>query len=200
MALVLSGGSALGIAHVGVIRELEKACIPIDMVLGTSMGALVGGLYAAGYSPDELEAIVDSIDWRTIFSENRDSLGGKYEDQKRQRFPLGFGLSAEGIHIGRGLFKGQNILTLLTKLSLHALPIRDFDDLPLPYRAVAADILTGERIVFSRGSLAEAMRARWAPTSLSRSSRVPASPKATASSRPASTSRTKPSIFISKRT
>jgi NTE family protein len=159
VALVLSGGSALGIAHVGVIRELEKAGIPIDMVLGTSMGALIGGLYAAGYSPDQLESIVVGIDWRTIFSESRDSLGGKYEDQKRQRFPLGFGFSAEGIHLGRGLFKGQNILTLLTTLSLHALPIRDFDNLPLPYRAVAADILSGERIVFSHGSLAEAMRA-----------------------------------------
>ena len=159
VALVLSGGSALGIAHVGVIRELEKAGIPIDMVLGTSMGALVGGLYATGYSPDQLETIVDGIDWRTVFSESRDSLGGNYEDQKRQRFPLGFGFNAEGIHLGRGLFKGQNILTLLTSLSLHALAARDFDALPLPFRAVAADILTGERVVFSGGSLAEAMRA-----------------------------------------
>ena len=159
VALVLSGGSALGIAHVGVIRELEKAGIPIDMVLGTSMGSLVGGLYAAGYSPDQLATIVEGIDWRMIFSESRDSLGGNYEDQKRQRFPLGFGFNAEGIHMGRGLFKGQNILTLLTTLSLHALTIRDFDALPLPFRAVAADILSGERVVFSSGSLAEAMRA-----------------------------------------
>ena len=158
VALVLSGGSALGIAHVGVIRELEAAGIPIDMVLGTSMGALVGGLYAAGYSPDEMEALVNGFDWISLFSEGRDALGGQYLHSKQVRFPIRMDFDRSGIKVGRGLISGQNILTLFTALTLHMLSDRDFDSFPVPYRAVAADILTGEKIVFSDGSLAEAMR------------------------------------------
>lgn len=158
VALVLSGGSALGIAHVGVIRELETAGIPIDMVLGTSMGALVGGLYAAGYSPDEMEELVNGFDWISIFSEGRDALGGQYLHGKHVRFPVRMDFDQSGIQVGRGLISGQNILTLLTALTLHMLADRDFNSFPVPYRAVAADILTGEKIVLSEGSLAEAMR------------------------------------------
>ncbi len=158
VALVLSGGSALGIAHVGVIRELEAAGIPIDMVLGTSMGALVGGLYAAGYSPDEMEELVNGFDWISIFSEGRDALGGQYLHSKHMRFPVRMDFDQNGIRLGRGLISGQNILTLFTALTLHMLADRDLNSFPVPYRAVAADILTGEKIVISEGSLPEAMR------------------------------------------
>ncbi|MBL8966487.1 MAG: patatin-like phospholipase family protein [Spirochaetaceae bacterium] len=158
VALVLSGGSARGLAHIGVIRELERAGIPIDMVLGTSMGALVGGLYAAGYSPDAMEALVAGLDWSAVFSDARGDAGRSYRRSLRRSYPLRIDFNAEGFHLRRGFLEGQNILTLLTSLTLHALPERDFDALPVPFRAVAADILTGERIVLRGGSLAEALR------------------------------------------
>jgi NTE family protein len=159
VALVLSGGSALGIAHIGVIRELERAGIPIDMVLGTSMGALVGGLYASGYSPDKMEEIIVGLDWSRYFAERRRAPSDRYLDEKHMRFPLSFGFDGKKPLASRGLIKGQNLLNLFSSLTLHVLPVRNFDDLPVPYRAVAADILTGERVVFSSGSIAEAMRA-----------------------------------------
>jgi NTE family protein len=159
VALVLSGGSALGIAHVGVIRELERAGIPIDMVLGTSMGALVGGLYAAGYSPDDMESFVVGVDWSRYFFERRSSAADRYLDEKHRRYPVGIGFDGKKLLLERGLIKGQSVLSLFSALTLHVMPTRDFDDLPVPYRAVAADIRTGEKYVFSSGSIAEAMRA-----------------------------------------
>jgi NTE family protein len=158
IAVVLSGGSALGMAHVGVLQVIERAGIPIDMILGTSMGSIVGGLYAAGYSPDQMDSIVTQIDWSTVFSERRDSPGDRYDWLKRERFPFRIGFDGKGISLGAGLLEGQNVLSLFTELTLHDLTVRDFDALPVPYRAVAADILTGEKVVISRGSLAEAMR------------------------------------------
>ena len=157
VAVVLSGGSALGLAHVGVLQVIERAGIPIDMILGTSMGSIVGGLYAAGYSPDQLDEIVTKLDWRTVFSERRDSPGDRYDWLKRERFSLRVGIDAQGISLGAGLLEGQNVLSLFTELTLQDLTVRDFDKLPVPYRAVATDIVTGE-VVISHGSIAEAMR------------------------------------------
>ncbi|MGO8692079.1 MAG: patatin-like phospholipase family protein [Rectinemataceae bacterium] len=159
VALVLSGGAALGISHIGVIEEIERAGIPIDMVLGTSMGAIAGGLYAAGYSPEQLGKIVEDIDWSEVFNERRDSPGDRYYQLLEHEYPLRIGFDAHGFDASQGLLRGQNVLTLLTELTLHDLTVRDFDRLPVPYRAVAADILTGDKVVFSSGSLAEAMRA-----------------------------------------
>ena len=158
VAVVLSGGSALGLAHIGVLKVIERMGIPIDMIMGTSMGSIVGGLYAAGYSPEQMQAIVTKIDWGTVFSERRDSPGDRYDLLKRQRFPLRVGFGAQGFNIGAGLLEGQNVLSLFTELTLQDLTVRDFDALPVPYRAVAADIMTGDKVVFSRGSLADAMR------------------------------------------
>ena len=158
IALVLSGGSAFGIAHVGVIKILEASGIPIDMVLGTSMGSIVGGLYAAGYSPEEMERIVTTQDWQTVFMDRKDSPRDGYDQDKRRRYALALGFDKNGISLGEGLFEGQNVLSLFTELTLHVLGTRNFDDLPVPYRAVAAEILTGNKVVFSSGSIAEAMR------------------------------------------
>jgi len=159
IALVLSGGSALGMAHAGVIEVIEEMGIPIDMVLGTSMGAIVGGLYAAGYSPSEMQAIVRSIDWPAIFSERSENPGDRYRLVKDERFPAKLGFDRSGLHFGEGFLVGQNVMTLFTGLTVDVAGTGSFDELPVPFRAVAADIVTGERVVFSRGSLAEAMRA-----------------------------------------
>ncbi|MCE5256343.1 MAG: patatin-like phospholipase family protein [Spirochaetaceae bacterium] len=158
IALVLSGGSAFGMAHVGVIKVLEEAGIPIDMVMGTSMGSIVAGLYAAGYSPAEMEKIVTGIDWNAVFMDSKATAEDRYEYEKRAGYVAQLGFGKSGLAIGEGFFTGQNVLTLFTQLTLHNLVIRDFDDFPVPYRAVAADIANGEKIVFSEGSLAEAMR------------------------------------------
>lgn len=159
IALVLSGGSAFGIAHVGVIKILEASGIPIDMVLGTSMGSIVGGLYAAGYSPEEMEEIVTTQDWQTVFMDRKNSPRDGYDQEKRRRFALALGFDKDGIRLGEGLLEGQNVLSLFTELTLHLLGTRNFDDFPVPYRSVAAEVLTGDKVVFSSGSLAEAMRA-----------------------------------------
>ncbi|HOX31423.1 MAG TPA: patatin-like phospholipase family protein [Spirochaetales bacterium] len=158
VAVVLSGGSAFGIAHVGVLRSIEEAGIPIDLVLGTSMGSLVGGLYVAGYSPDDMKRLFTELDWSTVFSERREIVGSAYEREKRRRYPLKLGFDSRGPKASAGFLSGQKVLSLATEYVLHDLVVRDFDELPVPYRAVAADILTGERVVLSSGSLAEAMR------------------------------------------
>jgi len=158
IALVLSGGSAFGIAHVGVIKVLEASGIPIDMVLGTSMGSIVGGLYAAGYSPEEMERIGPTQDWQTVFMDRKDSPRDGYDQDKRRRYALALGFDKSGIRLGAGLLEGQNVLSLFTELTLHVLGTRNFDDFPVPYRSVAAEVLTGDKVVFSSGSLAEAMR------------------------------------------
>ena len=159
VALVLSGGAALGLSHIGVIEEIERAGIPIDMVLGTSMGAIVGGLYAAGYSPERLAKIVEGIDWSSVFNERRDSPGDRYYRMLERDYPFRIGFDKHGFDASSGLLRGQSVLSLFTELTLHDLTVRDFNKLPVPYRAVAADILTGDKVVFSSGSLAEAMRA-----------------------------------------
>jgi len=159
VALVLSGGAALGIAHAGVIEVIEEAGIPIDMVLGTSMGAIVGGLYAAGYSPAEMQRIVGGLDWTTLFSERRQNPGDRYKILKDSRYPIRLGFDRSGVRFGQGFLEGQNLMTLFTGLTLNVAGTGSFDRLPVPFRAVSADIITGERVVFSDGSLAEAMRA-----------------------------------------
>ncbi len=158
VALVLSGGSAFGMAHAGVIAVLEEAGIPIDMIMGTSMGAIVSGLYAAGYSPGELERIVTDMDWNSIFVDTKTTPADQYERAKRAGYAGRIGFGRGGLAIGAGLFSGQNVLSFFTELTLHSLVERDFDLLPVPWRAVAADIRTGEKIVFRNGSIAEAMR------------------------------------------
>jgi NTE family protein len=158
VAVVLSGGSAFGIAHVGVLKEIEAAGIPIDMIVGTSMGSIVGGLYASGYSPTTMANIITTLDWNSVFMDSKASSGDRFERLARRNFGLRIGLDSKGLNIGAGLLEGQNILTFFTTLTAHALEQRDFDKLPVQYRAVAADILTGDKVVIGDGSIAEAMR------------------------------------------
>ena len=159
VAVVFSGGSAFGIAHIGVLKKIEEAGIPVDMVLGTSMGAIVGGLYAAGYSPAEMEAIVESVRWDELFMDRSADAADRFERTVGKCYSLRLGLDGRRLNIDSGLIEGHSLLKLFTVLTAHTLGVRNFDDLPVRYRAVASDIMTGERIVFDGGSLAEAMRA-----------------------------------------
>ena len=162
VGLVLSGGGARGIAHIGVLKELERQHIPIDYVTGTSMGAIVGGLYASGRSVNEIEQILQDIDWADIFSDTPPrtdaSLRRKFDDDIFQ-VNKELGLKDGKVQIPSGLMRGQKLQLLLDKLFLHVNHLENFDQFPIPFRAVATDIATGEAIVLSEGSLATAIRA-----------------------------------------
>ncbi len=160
VALVLSGGAALGFAHTGVLKVLEEVGMPIDMVVGTSMGAIIGGFYAAGYSPQDIGTIAAEIDWPVMFT---DSIARHYYLYRArtvsERYFLEAGFDRDGIHLGGGLIAGQNITSFFERLTLKVPDNTDFDALAVPFRAVAADVISGEEVVFASGSLSDAMRA-----------------------------------------
>jgi NTE family protein len=162
IGLVLSGGGARGMAHVGVLRVLEQLHVPIDAIAGTSMGAVVGGLYASGLSPEQIAATLRSVNWQEAFSDRPPredlTLRRKQEDENfLVKFPI-------GIRAGRpvlpmGLIEGQSLTEVLRLLTLPVARIDRFDDLPTPFRAVATDLETGQEVVIGSGDLTSAMRA-----------------------------------------
>lgn len=160
VGLVLSGGGARGFAHIGAIKVLEEIGMPIDFVVGTSMGSIVGGLYAVGYSSEELETIIYEVNWEDVFSDTPPRKLWSYQKKRASsKYILGVGFSWKGFVVPQGLTSGQKISNLMAFLTLRASEAENFDELPIPYRAVAADIVTGEEVVLDHGSLADAMRA-----------------------------------------
>ncbi|PIE34081.1 hypothetical protein CSA56_09235 [candidate division KSB3 bacterium] len=160
IGLVLSGGGARGFAHIGVLKVLEEVGIPIDYVVGTSMGSIIGGLYAAGYSIDELENVTTEVNWDDVFSDTPPRQMWSFaRKQASSKYLFGLGFTRKGFSLPQGITKGQKISTLFSFMTMPVSEIEHFDDFPIPYRAVAADIVTGEEVVLERGSLAEAMRA-----------------------------------------
>ena len=161
VGLALSGGGARGLAHIGVLRVLERAGLPVDFVAGTSMGSIIGGLYSAGYTPDQIEAVVGGVDWGEAFSSQpaRNLLSYDAKNQG-QRYLVELGLDSGGkLSLPAGLISGYKLTAMLTGLCLPVAGVTDFDRLPIPFRAVATDLVTGETVVLGRGSLAMAMRA-----------------------------------------
>lgn len=162
VALVFSGGGAKGMAHVGVLRVLEEIQVPVDMVVGTSAGSAVGALYASGMAIEDIEARFINLDWLSSF---RDDPGRVFKPVRRKRqdwrFPItpGIGVSSEGLELGGGIIAGQNLGFILNELTSDAALIEDFDQLPIPFRAVATDLETGEAVVIGSGNLSEAIRA-----------------------------------------
>ncbi|HXP00727.1 MAG TPA: patatin-like phospholipase family protein [Luteibacter sp.] len=162
IGLVLGGGGARGIAHIAVLRKLEQLHIPVDCIAGTSMGALVGALYASGMSVDDIEKLVLSLDWDRLFNDSLDRRDRSYRRKTDDTLVVsspGIGIGPKGIVVTSGLLAGERILLLFEKMVEPVGTIEDFDDLPIPYRAVAADINTGEALVIGEGDLALAMRA-----------------------------------------
>lgn len=162
VGLVLGGGGARGIAHVGVLKVLERERIPVCAIAGTSMGAIVGGLYAAGYDAEELERLLSSIDWADMFVDSPPRaqlpMERKQEDF-RHLLDLEIGYRDGRLSVPAGLVRGQKLMLLLRRLTLSTWRAEDFDDLPIRFRAVAADIVTGRKRVFADGDLAVAIRA-----------------------------------------
>ncbi len=163
IGLVLSGGGAKGLAHIGVIRAMEKAGLTPDYITGTSMGSIVGALYAIGYSADDIEEIVRNVDWDAILS-NEIPLNQITYEEKSYYGRYIAELPVEGIKVGlpRGLIEGQKLSERLSRITRPAHDIENFHDLPIPFACVAADIATGEPVVLNHGSLPEAIRASMA--------------------------------------
>ncbi|MEJ2581485.1 MAG: patatin-like phospholipase family protein [Acidobacteriota bacterium] len=162
LVLVLSGGGARGIAHIGVIRVLEELHIAPDLIVGTSMGSIIGGLYAAGWSPDEMEEIVRAIDWEQIFTDRVERKHRSFRRKQDDRPVMIQGrIHFDGFKpvLPSGVIDGQRLEAALRSIEALSVQATDFDNLPIPYRAVAADISSGEAVVISSGSLATAMRA-----------------------------------------
>jgi NTE family protein len=162
IGLVLSGGGARGAAHIGVLKVLEEQRIPIDAIAGTSMGAVVGGLYASGLTAEDIERVMTSVDWQDAFRDRpaRSDLNfrRKLEDQNfLVKFPLG--LKGRKFRLPRGLVQGQKLTQILRGLTLPVAQIESFDELAIPFRAIATDIVTGDRVVIDHGDLTTAMRA-----------------------------------------
>ncbi|MBT4140597.1 MAG: BamA/TamA family outer membrane protein [Candidatus Latescibacteria bacterium] len=162
VALVLSGGGARGAAHIGVLRALNKAGVPIDMIVGASYGALVGGLYAVGYSADDVARIVTAIDWGEITDDRPDRrLLNTTHKRGQDRSLIAVHLEDFTPQLPQGIFSGQKIQQVLDLLTTPATyrAENDFDRLPIPFRTVATDILTGDTRVFKSGTVSLAIRA-----------------------------------------
>lgn len=166
VGLVLSGGGARGVAHIGVLKALEELRVPVDYIAGTSMGAIVGGLYASGMSPDEIERSLAEADWRYLLSDAPPRESRSFRDKERDALlnqNLQIGISRTGeIQLPVGFISGQKLLTKLRELTLPMRRMEDFDRLPIPFRAIATDLGTGQKVVLREGSVAEAMRASMA--------------------------------------
>src|SRR5687768_8701795 len=162
VGLVLSGGGARGAAHVGVLKVLDEMRIPIDAIAGTSMGAVVGGMYASGMPVPDIEKLLSSVNWEDAFRDRppREELGFRRKQDDREflvRYALG--VTDKGFVLPRGLVQGQKLEQVLRRAWLPVAAVPSFDRLPIPFRAVATDLETGEAVVMDSGDLVTAMRA-----------------------------------------
>jgi NTE family protein len=162
VGLVLSGGGARGAAHVGVLKVLDELHVPVDAIAGTSMGAVVGGLYASGMTGAEIETLIRSLNWQDAFRDRppREELGFRRKQDERNflvRYALG--LKEEGFVLPPGLVQGQKLEQVLRNAALPVAEIQRFDRLPIPFRAIATDLESGQAVLMDSGDLVTAMRA-----------------------------------------
>lgn len=160
IGLALEGGGALGLAHIGVLQWFEEHHIPVDCLAGTSMGGLVGGFYASGMKPIELRKLIDGVQWDDILSgstEYEDLSYRRKEDQRAYPNSIVFGLK-KGITLPAGLNAGHQISLLIDKETLPYYNVQSFDDLPVPFRCVATELVSGKPYVFKDGPLTDALR------------------------------------------
>lgn len=160
IGLVLSGGGAKGFAHIGVLKVLEEAQIPVDYIAGTSMGSIVGGLYACGYDAATLEKIVMGQDWSTLLSnEYKTEYSTPFDKGDESRYAVSFPFEQKKLALSNGVLNGQNAMELLTYLTLGYHDVYDFSKLPIPFLCIATDLTNGEEVVLSKGYLPKAIRA-----------------------------------------
>lgn len=165
IGLVLGGGGARGAAHIGVLKVLEELRIPVDYVVGTSIGSIVGGLYAAGMSPGEIEHQIGAIDWDDLFEDSPERTDRSFRRKRDDDFytvKVKPGFNKGELNLPLAYIRGQKLNLELSKLTLNVAAISNFDELPIPYRAVATDIETGEEVVMGSGDLGVSIRASMA--------------------------------------
>jgi NTE family protein len=168
VGLVLSGGGAKGFAHVGVLKVLEEAGVRVDYIGGTSMGAIVGSMYASGYSAKEIDSLIRTFDFDKIM---QDEVPRKskpfYEKENGEKYAITFPLKKGKITIPKAVSKGQNVLNLMTELLQHVDTITDFNKLPIPFFCIATNLETGKQEILNSGFLPKAVQASGAfPTLL----------------------------------
>jgi len=160
IGLALSGGGAKGIAHIGVLRVLEDAGIRPDYITGTSIGSIMGGLYAIGYSVEDMERIAIELDWAYYFNDELKRTDLPIEERfNSDRYQLKLGIEDGAIQLPKGFIQGQKICLLLSQLTFPVHGVYDFDKFKIPFRCVATDAENGKPVVLKSGSLAKAMRA-----------------------------------------
>ena len=165
VGVVLSGGGAKGVAHIGALKVIEEAGIPIDYIAGTSMGAIVGGLYAIGYTPEQLDSMVRKQNWTFLLSDRIKRSAMSLTDRERsEKFivSIPFTKSPKDAASSGGIIKGQNLANLFSDLTMGYHDSINFDKLPIPFACVAANVVNGEQIIFHNGILSTAMRASMA--------------------------------------
>lgn len=174
IGLVLSGGGAKGAAHIGVLKYIEEAKIPIDYVAGTSMGSIVGGMYALGYSPDEILQIISDVDWDRLISNQVDRQKISYTNKSETRsqvvtIPFSIGTDTEELQsrsfknsLPTGIVSGDNLINLFNSLSVGYSDPADFNELPIPFLCIATNLLNGDAEVMDKGIFAKSIRASMA--------------------------------------
>ena len=165
IGLVLGGGGARGYAHVGVLKKLEEMRIPYDYIAGTSMGSIVGGLVATGMQSGELADVVRQIDWAKMLKDKteRENLPFRRKtDDDLGLFGPKLGIGKDSSLLPKGVVSGQNIVFMFESITSQRVNTKDFDQLPIPYRAIATDIVSGEMVVLGEGELSMSMRASMA--------------------------------------
>lgn len=163
LGLALAGGGAKGLAHIGVLQWLEERQIPVDAIAGTSMGGLVGGAYAAGRDAAAIRKFVDDITWELVISGGASGYGDlnfrRKEDERAYPAALEFGLRDGRPTLPAGMNPGHQVELVIERIGFEYSQLQSFDELPTPFRTVATDLLTGDKVVFSEGSLSLALRA-----------------------------------------
>ena len=167
VGLVLSGGGAKGFAHIGVLKVIDSLKIKIDYIAGTSMGAIVGSLYASGYTGVQLDSIFSSLNFDNVINDNLPrSAKTFYERDNSEKYGVTLPFDNFKIKLPSALSRGQNVFNLLSKLTLHVTDVPDFYNLPIPFFCVATNVETGNAIILDKGNLAQAVTASGAFPSL----------------------------------
>jgi NTE family protein len=167
VGLVLSGGGAKGLAHIGALKAIEEAGVRIDYIGGTSMGAIVGALYASGYSAKQLDSIFSVVDFNSLIQDDIPRNAKTfYEKEESERYALTFPFDKFQVAFPSGLTKGQNVYNLMSKLTAHVNNVEDFSKLPIPFFCVATNVETGKEVILDKGYLPRAITASGALPSL----------------------------------
>ncbi|GAA4294872.1 patatin-like phospholipase family protein [Aestuariibaculum suncheonense] len=167
MGLVLSGGGAKGLAHIGVLKVLDSLGVKVDYIAGTSMGAVVGGLYASGYTGKQLDSVFREIDFDKLINDDIPrSSKAFFERNNSEKYAVTLPFENLKIKLPSALSRGQNTYNLIAKLTLHANETEDFSRLPIPFFCIATNVETGQQVVLDQGNLAQSVMASAALPSL----------------------------------